>query len=543
MIPRGVLALLVTAGLLVWASVPGIAVDRHRRVPARSAANANANANAVEVVQTSADLSQRLTRLPDLEFGTVRARGVPVIHVDDRVQYQRIRGFGASMTDSSAWLLYDKLSPTTRAAAMSRLFSSAGIHLSFVRVPMGASDFTRNGVSYSYDDLPGRRADPTLARFSIAHDEAYILPVLREMLAINPHVELLANPWSPPAWMKSNHTLANWPLDRPGHLLASMFGPLAHYFVKFLKAYAGAGVPIGAVTPQNEPGQPTNAPGMALPERSEARWIVHYLRPALAAAGLRTRIYGLDFHWAAGASGPDPYAPRLVSNPAVRRTIAGIAWHCYAGNPEAMTTVRDLAPHLDQIEDECSSEIAPGAPAELVIASTRNWASAVLLWNLALNPQGGPVLEPHHGCSVCTAPATVDEHTGGVSYGCDYYQLGQASSFVAPGAHRIKTNHFVSYQFTRLELGRNYATTGLDDVAFENPDGSRVLLAYNNNPSRAVKFAVEWHKRWFSYKLAPGATVTFVWRQPGGPVMAGSLAHAPAGPVKIIKPCGRVGGG
>ncbi|MGI8430099.1 MAG: glycoside hydrolase family 30 protein [Solirubrobacteraceae bacterium] len=454
-------------------------------------------------MQTTSNLLEHLTRLRDRHFDTGPAPGVQVIHVEDRVRYQRITGFGGAMTDTAAWLLDKKLSPRARAAAMNKLFGAGGIHLSYVRVPMGASDFTKDGRPYSYDDLRPGRSDPRMARFSIAHDRAYIIPALREMLAIDPHVKILANPWSPPAWMKTNHALNN---DANGGMLKlSAYRPLARYFVKFIRGYARLGIPIAAITPQNEPGQQTSYPGLNLPEPAEARFIAHDLAPALRAARLHTRIYGLDFLWAA-----EHYAKLLLANPTVTRTLGGIAWHCYVGNPGAMTMVHDLAPGLGQIESECSSGIAPGPAAELAIASVRNWSSAVLLWNLALNPSGGPVQPPNGGCKHCTAVVTVHERASTVSYGRDYYELGQASKFIQPGARRIRSEHFVNYEFRSHHHGRDYASAGLDDVALVNPDGSKVLLAYNN-ATHAERFAVQWHGHSFTYTLPPRATATFVW--------------------------------
>ncbi|MGI8629060.1 MAG: glycoside hydrolase family 30 protein [Solirubrobacteraceae bacterium] len=486
-------AALALAGLLGLAGPSGFA----------TVALAKSRTTHVEVVQTTSDLSERLTRLPGAEFGAAPSPGLPVIDVDETVRYQRVAGFGAAMTDSSAWLLYEKLSPRTRTAVMRRLFGTGGIRLSYVRLPMGATDFTRDGRPYTYDDLRRGRSDPRLSRFSISHDRAYIIPALRQMLAIDRHVEILATPWSPPAWMKTNHRLNN---DANGGMLKrSAYRPLARYFVKFIQAYARRRIPIAAITPQNEPGQQTSYPGLNWPEPSEARWIVNDLRPALSAAGLQPRIYGLDFSWVAA-----PYAQSLISSAPAARTIAGVAWHCYVGDPTAMTMLHELAPQLQQIETECSSGIAPAPVAELVIASMRNWASTVLLWNLALDPDGGPVQRPNAGCRHCTGVVTVHERTRTASYGRDYYQLGQASRFIQRGARRIHSDTFVSYLFRVDGQGNDYASAGVDDVAFENPNGSKVLLAYNNTQT-AQSFAVEWHRRSFPYTLPPGATVTFVW--------------------------------
>lgn len=457
----------------------------------------------VHVIQTSDDLTQRLAHLSDLRFGAAGGRGMPVIHVNDGARYQRVFGAGAAITDTSAWLLEDRLSPATRARVMAALFADSGIRLGFVRVPIGASDFTKDGHPYSYDDLRAGQSDPTLSRFSVSHDDAYIVPILRQMLALNPHVHVIASPWSPPAWMKANGSLGN--AGNRGTLLASAYDPLARYFVKFLQAYHSRGVRIDAVTPQNEPGQPTTYPGLNLSEPSEAAFIAHHLAPAIRAAGLHTAIYGHDFKWLFS-----PRVQALVSHPSVASSLAGIAWHCYDGNPVVMTVLHRAHPRLDQIEDECSSGIAPGPPAELLIASFRNWASAVVLWNLALDLRGGPVQPPNHGCGHCTGVLTIDEHEHTVRYSSDYYQLGQFTAFVRPGALRIGTNTFVTYNTPTPHNRVNYAKPGLDDVAFINPDGSKVLLAHNNG-ARATRFAVQWRGRGFTYRLPAGATVTFTW--------------------------------
>jgi glucosylceramidase len=232
--------------------------DAHSAVAPASAAG-----DPVSVVQTSANLSQALSpmRAAQFEPGSPAA-GTPVIDVNDTVLYQRVQGFGAAMTDSSAWLIERRLPAASNASLMDDLFAPNGLHLSFLRVPIGASDFTVGGRPYSYDDEPPGRSDPRLRHFSIAHDRAYILPALRAALALNPQLEMFASPWSAPAWMKGNDSL-NDVGDR-GTLRGSAYGPWAAYIVRFLQAYAAAGVPISALTPANEPGNPTSYPGMAL---------------------------------------------------------------------------------------------------------------------------------------------------------------------------------------------------------------------------------------------------------------------------------------
>ena len=459
----------------------------------------------VEVVQTSHDLSQRLLHLPDVQFEASTARSHHLISVNPTVRYQTVGGFGAAMTDTSAWLIERETSAASRQALMGELFGPSGIHLSFVRVPIGASDFTRNGQPYTYDDMPAGQSDLSLTHFSIAHDHAYILPALLQARALNPQTEFLASPWTPPAWMKTNDSLGN--SNDLGMLRTVANGAWARYFVKFLQAYARAGVPIRAITVQNESGTPTRYPGMNFPAVAQAAWTQRYLKPALARANLSPKLYAGDLGW-----GPD-------SNPAVTtaifgatiHSVTGISWHCYYGTPGVMNEFRQAAPRLDEIVDECSpGGITPTPTPEIAISSMRDWASTVALWNLALDPKGGPVQAPNQGCPGCVGLATIDERSGGVWLTRSYYQLGQVSAFVSPGAQRIASNHFVSYVYPHR--GLNVVSTGLDDVAFRNPDGSLVLVAYNN-ARKPIPFAVSWRHKTFNYDLPAEGTVTFVWRR------------------------------
>jgi glucosylceramidase len=460
----------------------------------------------VQVVLTSADLSQALTTMPEISFSSVDPGG-PIIHVNEHARFQTVRGFGGAMTDSSAWLIYDRLDPVARAKLMDELFGTGagGLHLSFLRVPMGASDFTVDGRPYSYDDMPRGRSDPRLKHFSIRHDTAYTIPALEQALSINPGMFILANPWSPPGWMKTNDALGN-PGDK-GYLKPDDAHALAGYFVKFIEAYRRYGIHVDAVTPQNEPGQGSIYPGMHMNEGTEAAFVREDLAPALKAAKLAVEIYGYDWGWE-----PDqiPYAYALARSPAARE-LAGISTHCYRGDPTTMARLHAEAPRLDEIVAECSPGIMPAPTAEVAISAMRNWASALALWNLALDPAGGPVQHPNLACRHCTGIVTIDEHTGTVALTHDYYELGQLSKFVLPGAVRIGSNNFVSY--VKPTKTRSLATAGLDDVAFENPDGSRVLVAYNG--SRApITFGVTDDGSYFAYTLAAGATATFSWKGP-----------------------------
>jgi glucosylceramidase len=238
---------------------------------------------------------------------------------------------------------------------------------------------------------------------------------------------------------------------------------------------------------------------MELSEPAEARFIATDLVPALRGAKLHPVIYGYDASWSAF---PWP----LVASPA-GPDLAGIAWHCYVNDPTWMSRFHQRAPSLDQTLDECSPGSRPVPVPEYVIPSLRNWANSVSLWNVALDPAGGPVQGSHGGCIACTGLVTIDEQSHTVSYDQSYYQLGQVSKFVRPGAVRIASENFVHYSFA---LDKNLASPGLDDVAFVNPDGSKVLVAYNN-ASTGLRFGARTDQGWFSYRLAAGAEVTLLW--------------------------------
>jgi glucosylceramidase len=459
---------------------------------------------AVTVVQTDGDLSQRMATMPAESFTSRPPSHVPVIEVDARKRYQTIKGVGGAMTDSSAWLIGEKLGSGARSALLRNLFGANAAGLNFVRLPMGASDFTATGKPYSYDDLPAGQSDPQLLHFSIAHDEAYIIPTMRQVMRINPAANTLAEPWSPPPWMKANDRFDD--LGFSGTLLPADYPVLANYFVKFLEAYAIQGVPIQAVTPENEPRAPASYPSMSFPESAEVKWATQDLLPALQAAKLPTRVYGGDVSFSAPSYGIE------VASGAAKAGLYGVAQHCYHGIPYLLNKLHSTDAALDLLVSECAVELTPYSASEIVIGAMRNWASAVALWNLALDPQGGPVQPPNSGCHPCRGIVTINPRTHAVTYNLAYYQLAQFGRFVKPGAERIDTNHLVSY-FIAKQSGRYGATQGVDDVAFRNPDGSLALFAYNNS-GKSSRFAVSWAGHSFSYELPAHATVTFVWNRP-----------------------------
>lgn len=468
---------------------------------------------AARVWVTTPDGAMRLSDRGSVEFGPGRSESL-TISVDPSRSYQTMDGFGASITDSSAHVLF-RLERKTRNAAMTRLFSpTEGDGLSFLRQPMGASDFVA-GDFYTYDDLPAGRTDYDMSRFSIAHDRPQILPLLRQALALNPRLKVIGSPWSPPAWMKTNGSLIGGRLiDDP-----RIYAAYARYFVEFVEGYERAGVPVYAVTVQNEPQNrnPSGYPGMDLPVAQEAR-LIAALGRAFGAAGLDTKILGYDHNWemhpddiASTPPGEEPeteYPSDLLSSGA-GRWIAGTAFHCYFGDPSRQTALHRAFPDKGVWFTECSGSHGPSDPPaqvfsdtlkwharNLVLGVTRNWGKTVVNWNLALDPSGGP---HRGGCDTCTGVVTVGPGQT-VTENAEYHTLGHLARFVRPRAERIASTSF--------------GTTGWNgqimDAAFRNPDGSTALVVHNENDDPRT-FAVAQGGRSFEYTLPGGALATFTW--------------------------------
>ncbi|HEX6880481.1 MAG TPA: glycoside hydrolase, partial [Terriglobales bacterium] len=381
--------------------------------------------------QTTPNLSQRLEAKTPLTFSE-SGTGSQTITIDDSKTFQTIDGFGASFTDSSAWLVYTKLTSTQRADVMQKLFSrDNGIALSFIRQPMGASDLALN--FYTYDDMPAGQSDPTLANFSIEHDKAYIIPVLKEALALNPNIKIMANPWSPPAWMKTNNSLLGSPGGSNGYLKADAYQPLANYFVKYIQAYQAEGIQTDYVSMQNEPlYAPPGYTGMLMDTGHQINLLNNYLIPAFNAAGIKTKVLLYDHNWDRA-----DYPTTQLADATTRANVAGVAWHHYAGNPSAMSTVHDLHPELGAWETEASGgtwqngNILMQEGQELV-NTMRNWGKSYVLWNMALDQDHGPVAmtsDNQHGCATCRGIVTVNwDKTGNngastVAEEVDYYVL------------------------------------------------------------------------------------------------------------------------
>ncbi|CAM2872164.1 glycoside hydrolase family 30 beta sandwich domain-containing protein [Paenibacillus sediminis] len=404
---------------------------------------------------------------------------VHTIIIDDSVQYQEMDGFGASFTDSAAYLIHQVLSPEQRVELMSKLFNAEeGIGLSVIRNPMGASDYARD--FYSYNDLPEGETDPLLQKFSISHDEEDIIPLLKEAVKLNPHLKLMGSPWSPPGWMKTSGSMIG------GELIKEYYPVYADYFVRYIEAYAQHELPVYAITPQNEAlYSPGHYPGMIFPAKDQSRFIKDHLKPKFDKHGIETKILCYDHNW-------DMSEYPLTVLEQAQDAVDGVAWHWYGGHPSAQSEVFKAFPDKEVHFTEGSGGewIPPFEQAFSNVMRTgieilRNYSKSFVLWNMALDEKNGPTV-PGFGNSTCRGVVTVNQETRELTYTLDYYALAHFSKHIRPKAVRIGSN----------------SDEAVRSVAFKNTDGSLAVVLFNDSreakgvevklpSSEAVSFSME----------------------------------------------------
>lgn len=460
----------------------------------------------VAVWTSSADGAHRLEPGPGIALGPPSdAPAGAVVTVDPGDRHQSIVGFGAAMTDASAALFQSAMTRRERDRLFAELFGRDRLGLSFLRVPIGASDFS--STHYSLDDMPAGKTDPGLAHFSMAGPMAAQIPALRAARAINPDIVLMASPWSAPGWMKDSGSLIK------GRLRAEFYPAYARYFSRYLAAMARAGVPVRWVSIQNEPHfEPGDYPGLRFDPPERARFIGRFLGPLLAREAKGVGILDWDHNW------DQPESPLAVlADPQAARHIEGVAWHCYAGDVAAMERVRVAHPDKQSFLTECSGgEWSPGWQGfgwmvdNLVIAPSRFGSRGTMLWNLALDTAHGP---HKGGCGDCRALVTIDRRTGTITRNLEYYVLGHVSRFVRRGARRIASSQ----------------AGNITNVAFRNPDGSLVLVAHNAGTG-AAPLVVSEGAHSFRTVLAAGEVGTFLWKESGRETKSGPATKSGINP-------------
>jgi glucosylceramidase len=406
------------------------------------------------------------------------------ITVDSTQSYQSIDGFGYALTGGSAYLI-NRLDATTRDKVLRELFSadSTAIGVSYIRISIGASDL--NASVFSYDDIAVGQTDTSLQYFSLDPDKYDLIPILQKIVTINPSIKIIATPWSAPVWMKTNGSTIG------GSLQVAYYKVYANYFVKYIKAMQALGIPVDAITPQNEPMNPNNNPSMTMSASEEADFIKGYLGPAFQSTGISTRIIIFDHN-----CGNPEYPLAILADVTALPYVDGSAFHLYGGDISALSQVHNAAPSKNVYFTEQWVGGPSNFPADLswainnlVIGATRNWSKNVLEWNLANDPN----YQPHTpgGCGNCLGALTIGTD---VTRNVSYYIIAHASKFVMPNSVRIASN----------------ISGNLQNVAFLRPDGKKVLIVLNNGSS-AQNFNISFNNKIVTTSLNANAVATYVW--------------------------------
>jgi glucosylceramidase len=420
-----------------------------------------------------------------LSFGKTRP-DTSLITVNEKEQFQPIDGFGFALTGGSAMHIV-RMSAPARAALLREMFGTGGngIGTSYIRLSIGASDL--NEKVFSYNDLPAGETDTAMARFDLGPDRADVIPVMKEILAINPTIKIMGSPWSPPVWMKTNGD------TRGGSLKPEYYRAYAKYFVRYIQEMKKEGIVIDAVTVQNEPLHPGNNPSLLMLAPDMAIFVKDHLGPAFHAAGIKTKIIVYDHN----CDKPE-YPISILDDPDAKKYIDGSAFHLYGGTIDALSKVHDAHPDRNLY----FTEQWVGAPgnmkrdigehiSKLIIGASRNWSRNVIEWNLASDPQWQPHTD-RGGCDRCLGAITIDKDE--VKRNPAWYIIAHAAKYVRPGSVRIGSNMVDS----------------LPNVAFRTPDKKTVLIVMNRGKLPKT-FAVASKGKQLEAMLNPGAVATYVW--------------------------------
>lgn len=437
----------------------------------------------MEMYLTTPDRQSLLTRKADVQWRTPQ-RGLAEINVDVNKKLQPFLGVGAALTDSSAFLLMKCMSDDTREATLRALFSSApGAGFSVIRICIGASDFNHAG-SYTYCDYP----DPSLRMFSIHREQECLIPLIKDIIRINPHLRIIASPWSAPAWMKTNNSLNG------GWLAQEHYDTYAGYFVKYINAMRREGITIDYITPQNEPRHNDDRyPSMRMEPSDQARFIGKYLGPALRKANIRTKILCWDHNW-----DMMDFPMGVLADADARKYTTGAAFHAYAGEPSAQAQVQKAYPEQEIHFTESSggfwaTDFGGNIRWDLanpILGSIRYGARTSLKWNLVLDENHGP---QNGGCDNCRGIVTYNRKTGAITRNEEFYAFGHVGAFVRRSAHVVASS----------------VVDGIPSAVFLNSDGGRVLVTCSEH---ARRIQVIDGKRAAQINIPAGSAVTLTWR-------------------------------
>jgi glucosylceramidase len=399
--------------------------------------------------------------------------------------YQEMDGFGYTINGGSAKHITNMSAPA-RAKLLQELFGTGtnDIGVSYIRLSVGASDLDEK--VFSYNDLPAGQTDVNIEKFDLDYDKLYLIPVLKQILAINPSIKILGSPWSPPVWMKTNGDA------RGGSLKPEYYSAYAKYLMKYVQAMKKEGIVIDALTVQNEPLHPGNNPSLLMLAEDQKVFVRDHLGPTFEKNGIKTKIIIYDHN----ADRPD-YPISILNDKEAAKYIDGSAFHLYGGTIDAISQVHEAHPEKNLYFTE-QWVGAPGNFANelswhienLIIGAPRNWCKTVLEWNLAADENQNPHTD-RGGCDRCLGAVTIQGDK--VTREPAYYIIAHASKFVRPGSVRVESN----------------LIEGLPNVAYKTLNGGVTAIIQNTSKSEKT-IDVNAGNKTKTITLKAGAVATLV---------------------------------
>lgn len=454
--------------------------------PLKNYATPPQETNEVDFWLTKSDQSVKLQKQSAvMRFGTT-VNGYANIEVDESGIFQTVDGFGYTLTGGSAQVI-NQLNATTKQGLLQELFGTTAnsISISYLRISIGASDL--NATTFTYDDMPAGQTDINLVNFSLAPDMTDVIPLLKEILQINPAMKIMASPWSAPVWMKDNNSFIG------GSLRPQYYNVYAQYFVKYIQSMRAEGIIIDAITPQNEPLHPGNNPSLLMTATQQADFIKNHLGPAFQSANISAKIIIYDHN----CDKPE-YPIAILNDAGAKPFVNGTAFHLYAGDISALSTVRNTHPdkNIYFTEQYTSSTGNFGGDLKwhlknVIIGSMRNWSKNALGWNLANDPSFGP--HTPGGCTTCKGAITI-ESASLFTRNVGYYIIAHASKFVPAGSVRIAST----------------SAGNLNNVSFKTPARKKVLIVENDGNASEI-FNIKYNGKWVVTSLEAGSVATYIW--------------------------------
>jgi glucosylceramidase len=414
------------------------------------------------------------------------AAGTPAgdqLQLNPSTKFQKTLGFGGAFTDATCYM-FNQLAPSAREQLFHELFHPSEMGLSTGRICVGSSDYSTK--VYSYDD---GEADPDLTRFSIDHDRDYILPMLRQARQVNPDLFLFSTPWSPPGWMKFNNSMLG------GSMRNHYFAVYAKYYLKFLQAYAAEGVPVQALTSQNEvdTDQDGRMPACLWGQEYEIQFVRDHLGPLLESSGQQTKIWILDHNYNLWGRVLDS-----LEDEKLRKYVNAVAWHGYYGTPDMMSKVHDAYPEAEMHWTEGGPDYTdPGYLTDwckwggIFSDALNNWCRSITAWNLALDERGRPNIGPFP----CGGVVTINSQTKEITRSGQFWAFAHYSRLIRRGARRFDSQS---------------SSPHLRHVAFDNPDGQQILVVTNTGPARTIELRLE--NMAASVPLKENSVTTLAWK-------------------------------